>query len=84
MRYPADLATILEVGGMRRREFISLLGAAIFPRIAGAAETYPTRPIRLIIPYPAGGGTDIVGRVIGEELRPVSASMKPLPAILCW
>ena len=54
---------------MRRREFISLLGAAILPTVAGAAETYPTRPIRLIVPYPAGGGTDIVGRVVGEKLH---------------
>jgi tripartite-type tricarboxylate transporter receptor subunit TctC len=54
---------------MRRRDFISILGAAILPTVAGAAETYPTRPIRLIVPYPAGGGTDIVGRVVGEKLR---------------
>jgi tripartite-type tricarboxylate transporter receptor subunit TctC len=57
---------------MKRRQFIGLLGnsaAAILSTRVGAAETYPSRPIRLIIPYPPGGGTDIVGRVLGERLR---------------
>ena len=33
-----------------------------------AAQTYPTRPIMLMVPAPAGGPTDIVGRVIGQML----------------
>ena len=33
-----------------------------------AAETYPLRPIRMIVAYPPGGGTDRVGRVMAEEL----------------
>src|SRR5207244_286774 len=34
---------------------------------AGAAD-YPTRPVRWIVPYPAGGATDIVARIIGQSL----------------
>jgi tripartite-type tricarboxylate transporter receptor subunit TctC len=55
---------------MRRREFLTILGGAatISPCTAGAADAFPNRPIRLIVPYPPGGGTDIVGRVLGEKL----------------
>ena len=52
----------------------SLLGLAAgsgvvpaLPRIA-RAETYPTRPIHLIVGFPPGGGIDIIARLIGERL----------------
>ncbi len=55
---------------MRRRDFIALLGsAAIWPAAPAIAQSYPNRPIRLIVPYPPGGGTDIVGRVIGQKIH---------------
>ena len=41
------------------------LGAATLP---AAAQTYPGRPIRLIIPYPPGGAGDIVGRLLSARL----------------
>jgi tripartite-type tricarboxylate transporter receptor subunit TctC len=35
---------------------------------ATADETYPTRPVHILVPYPAGGGVDIIARTLGDEL----------------
>ena len=35
---------------------------------AGAGQAYPVKPIRLIVPFPAGASTDIVGRMLGQKL----------------
>jgi len=59
---------------LARRRFIQLAaGAAALPafsRIA-RAQTYPTRPITLIVPFAAGGGADTVLRIITERMRTV-------------
>jgi tripartite-type tricarboxylate transporter receptor subunit TctC len=41
--------------------------AAFFPMTA-AAETYPNKPLRLIVPFPPGGSNDVVGRMIAVQL----------------
>lgn len=44
-----------------------VLGLAAVPTGAGA-QTYPDRPIRIIVPFAAGGGSDVTGRAIAEKL----------------
>jgi tripartite-type tricarboxylate transporter receptor subunit TctC len=39
----------------------------VFSSVA-AAQSYPTKPLRLIIPFPPGGSNDVVGRAIGQQL----------------
>jgi tripartite-type tricarboxylate transporter receptor subunit TctC len=40
----------------------------IGPASSGVAQVYPTKPIRFIVPFPAGGGADLWTRVIGQKL----------------
>ncbi|AEI82294.1 extra-cytoplasmic solute receptor (plasmid) [Cupriavidus necator N-1] len=48
---------------------IALGGAAALGQWNALAESaYPSRPLRLVVPYPAGGGTDTVARLIGQRL----------------
>ncbi|CAG2143285.1 hypothetical protein LMG31506_02805 [Cupriavidus yeoncheonensis] len=47
----------------------ALGGASVaLPRLAHAADAWPNRPIRLIVPYPAGGSSDIIARMISKQL----------------
>jgi tripartite-type tricarboxylate transporter receptor subunit TctC len=51
-----------------RRRFLRLAaGAAALPRIA-SAQSYPSRPVRVIVTVPAGGSPDIIGRLISQWL----------------
>lgn len=56
----------------RRRLLIAAAGAALSPLAsrswAQAASGYPSKPLRVVIPYPPGGPTDIVGRIVGATL----------------
>jgi tripartite-type tricarboxylate transporter receptor subunit TctC len=56
-----------------RRTFLQLAAAtAAMPaisQIATAQTTYPVRPITMIVPFAAGGGGDVVGRVVAERMK---------------
>jgi tripartite-type tricarboxylate transporter receptor subunit TctC len=56
---------------LHRRKFLHLAaGAAALPPVSRIAwaQAYPTRPVRIIVPYPAGGATDLYARLIGQVL----------------
>jgi tripartite-type tricarboxylate transporter receptor subunit TctC len=72
------------VTALSRRRFLQLTtgAAALFSRARiASAQSYPTRPIRFIVPLPPGGAADVVARLIGQWLerldQPVIIENKP-------
>jgi tripartite-type tricarboxylate transporter receptor subunit TctC len=57
-----------------RRKFLHLAaGAAVLPAVSriARAQAYPSRPIRLVIPFPPGGAFDAVGRPWADKMKPL-------------
>src|SRR5688572_22596764 len=74
-RAPAQPAAPLHGDGVRNKGMkrllilSSLLFASLCASFVALAQTYPFRPVRLIVPFPPGGPTDISGRTIAERLQ---------------
>lgn len=63
-----------ESGGMDRRRFLALAAVAAgasalaVPRVGAQTADYPTHPVTLVVTYPPGSATDLMGRIIASEL----------------
>ena len=54
------------------RKLMVAIAVAAFAGIAGAqAQSFPSRPVTLIVPFPPGGSTDVAARIIAEQMRPL-------------
>src|SRR3954451_3032060 len=56
--------------------------SAFIPVESARAQSYPSKPIHLIVPYPAGGGTDFFARLVGQKMseliaQPIVVENKP-------
>jgi tripartite-type tricarboxylate transporter receptor subunit TctC len=59
---------------MKRQAFLRALAAALLhgaalPVLAQGAGSYPNKPIKIVVPYAAGGGTDIVARIVAQKMQ---------------
>jgi tripartite-type tricarboxylate transporter receptor subunit TctC len=57
---------------LARRKFLHLAaGAAALPTVSrvATAQTYPSRPITIVVPFPAGGALDVFARILAERMR---------------
>ena len=58
--------------GQSMRKPIVAIALMAFAGIAGVqAQSYPSRQLTIVVPFPPGGSTDVVGRIMAEKMRPL-------------
>ena len=54
---------------MTRLQFAAVLAALLAGGASASAQSYPSRPVTLIAPFPAGGPLDTIARIVAEPMR---------------
>ena len=53
---------------MRFNRIVVVLALGLLPASIGLAQSYPTKPVRIVVPFTAGSATDILARTVGQKL----------------
>lgn len=75
------MRTVFQAPSSIRRFLLALACMALLP-LAGLAQNFPSKPVRLIVSYPPGGSSDLMARIMGQKLtelwgQPVIIESKP-------
>ena len=56
---------------MFRQTVIAAIGVLLTATVSAMGQNYPTRPITMVIPFAAGGPTDVLGRIVGQRMSEI-------------
>ncbi len=55
---------------IKQRFFLTLVTLCVMAGVAHGQASYPNKPLRIIVPFPSGGGVDIIGRLVAQKIGP--------------